>query len=59
MEKANAFYRLLKQRSLQIKDRTQVRFVNLHAFIPLEFRHIGKSPCVWTVGVKIPAQNIL
>ena len=55
MEKANDLYRLFKQRSLQVKDRTQIKFVNLHAFIPLDFRYIGK----WTVGVKVPAQNIL
>lgn len=33
--------------------------MDLHTFIPLEFRHIGQPLCVWLIRMKIPVQDIL
>lgn len=43
---------------IQIKDCTQINFVNDCSFIPLEFRHIGKPLRVWFRRMEITIQYI-
>ena len=43
----------------EVQNGAQIEFVNLAAFIPLEFCHIGEPLLVGLCGIKLPVQKIL
>ena len=43
----------------EVQNGAQIEFVNLAAFIPLEFCHIGEPFLVGLCGIKLPVQKIL